>query len=293
MLSKNQLGFLYMFISICAFSIMDLIVKWSENYPIGEVLFFRGFFGMIPIFFLIPKERYFNFYKTNRPFLHFRRCVSGLVAIVAIFIALRKLPLATVVSITFAAPIFTTIMSIFFLSEKVGLYRWLAVLVGFVGILIISEPGFSSLNFYYIYPIIFCLGLSYVAIAIKQLSSTEPVWLIGFYFSFSIMIMSFFTLPQGWIMPNLKDLFLLCMVGILGGLANLWLTQSYKYAEVSLVTPLKYLALLFAIFFGYIFWDETPTIKTLLGAALVIISSIIIFRREIYLKKPVSIPRHE
>jgi len=293
MLSKNQLGFLYMFISICAFSIMDLIVKWSENYPIGEVLFFRGFFGMIPIFFLIPKERYFNFYKTNRPFLHFRRCVSGLVAIVAIFIALRKLPLATVVSITFAAPIFTTIMSIFFLSEKVGLYRWLAVLVGFVGILIISEPGFSSLNFYYIYPIIFCLGLSYVAIAIKQLSSTEPVWLIGLYFSFSIMIMSFFTLPQGWIMPNLKDLFLLCMVGILGGLANLWLTQSYKYAEVSLVTPLKYLALLFAIFFGYIFWDETPTIKTLLGAALVIISSIIIFRREIYLKKPVSIPRHE
>jgi len=293
MLSKNQLGFLYMFISICAFSIMDLIVKWSENYPIGEVLFFRGFCGMIPIFFLIPKERYFNFYKTNRPFLHFKRCVSGLVAIVAIFIALRNLPLATVVSITFAAPIFTTIMSIFFLSEKVGLYRWLAVLVGFIGILIISEPGFSSLNFYYIYPIIFCLGLSYVAIAIKQLSSTEPVWLIGLYFSFSIMIMSFFTLPQGWIMPNLKDLFLLCMVGILGGLANLWLTQSYKYAEVSLVTPLKYLALLFAIFFGYIFWDETPTIKTLLGAALVIISSIIIFRREIYLKKPVSIPRHE
>jgi len=293
MLSKNQLGFLYMFISICAFSIMDLIVKWSENYPIGEVLFFRGFFGMIPIFFLIPKERYFNFYKTNRPFLHFRRCVSGLVAIVAMFIALRKLPLATVVSITFAAPIFTTIMSIFFLSEKVGLYRWLAVLVGFIGILIISEPGFSSLNFYYIYPIIFCLGFSYVAIAIKQLSSTEPVWLIGLYFSFSIMIMSFFTLPQGWIMPNLKDLFLLCMVGILGGLANLWLTQSYKFAEVSLVTPLKYLALLFAIFFGYIFWDETPTIKTLLGAALVIISSIIIFRREIYLKKPVSIPRHE
>ena len=293
MLSKNQLGFLYMFISICAFSIMDLIVKWSENYPIGEVLFFRGFCGMIPIFFLIPKERYFNFYKTNRPFLHFKRCVSGLVAIVAIFIALRKLPLATVVSITFAAPIFTTIMSILFLSEKVGLYRWLAVVVGFIGVLIISEPGFSSLNFYYIYPIIFCLGLSYVAIAIKQLSSTEPVWLIGLYFSFSIMIMSFFTLPQGWIMPNLKDLFLLCMVGILGGLANLWLTQSYKFAEVSLVTPLKYLALLFAIFFGYIFWDETPTTKTLLGAALVIISSIIIFRREIYLKKPVSIPRHE
>ena len=187
MLTKNQLGFLYMFLSVCAFSLMDLIVKWSENYPVGQVLFFRGFFGMIPIFFLIPKDRYYNFYKTNRALLHFKRCAAGLIAIVAIFIALRKLPLATVVSITFAAPIFTTIMSIFFLSEKVGLYRWLAVIVGFIGILIISEPGYNSLNIYYIYPIIFCLGLSYVAIAIRQLSSTEPVWLIGLYFSFSIM----------------------------------------------------------------------------------------------------------
>ena len=282
-----------MFLSICAFSIMDLIVKWSEDYPVGQVLFFRGFFGIIPILFLIPRERYFDFYKTDRAFLHFKRCASGLIAIVAIFIALRNLPLATVVSITFAAPIFTTIMSIFFLSEKVGLFRWLAVLVGFIGILIISEPGLNSFNFYYIYPIIFCLGLSYVAIAIRQLSSTEPVWLIGLYFSFSIMILSFFTLYQGWIMPNLKDLFLLSMVGILGGLANLWLTQSYKFSEVSLVTPLKYLALIFAIFFGYIFWDEIPTAKTLVGAILVILSSIIIFRREIYHKKQVSIARHE
>jgi len=293
MLSKNQLGFLYMFISVCAFSLMDAIVKWSDAYPVGQVLFFRGFCGMIPIFFMIPRERYFDFYKTNRPFLHFKRCIAGLIAIVAIFIALRKLPLATVVSISFAAPIFTTILSIFFLKEKVGIYRWLAVFVGFIGIIIISEPGFSSLNLYYLYPIIFCLGLSYVAIAIRQLSSTEPVWLIGFYFSFSIMIISFFTFSQGWILPNLKDLFLLSMVGVLGGLANLWLTQSYKLSEVTLVTPLKYLALVFGIIFGYLFWDEIPTIKTLMGAALVIISSFIIFRREIYLNKQVSINRHE
>jgi len=293
MLSKNQLGFLYMFLSVCAFSIMDLIVKWSENYPVGEVLFFRGLCGLIPIFVLIPKDRYKNFYITSRPILHLKRCMSGLIAIVAIFIALRELPLATVVSISFAAPIFTTILSIFFLSEKVGFYRWLAVLVGFVGIIIISEPGFSSLNLYYIYPIIFCLGLSYVAIAIKKLSSTEPIWLIGFYFSFSIMITSLFTIPKGWIMPDLTDLILLSLVGVLGGVANLLLTLAYKFSDVSLVTPLKYLALIFAIIFGYLIWDEIPTYKTLMGSGLVIISSIIIFRREIYLKKQVSLSRHE
>ena len=283
-----------MFISVCAFSVMDVIVKWSEDYPVGQVLFFRGLCGMIPILFLIPKDRYFDFYKTNRPFLHFKRCIAGLIAIVAIFIALRKLPLATVVSITFAAPIFTTILSIFFLNEKVGLYRWMAVIVGFVGIIVISEPGYSSLNIYYLYPIIFCLGLSYVAIAIRQLSSTEPVWLIGLFFSISIFILSIFSIfTEGWILPSFKDLFLLSMVGILGGLANLWLTQSYKFSEVSLVTPLKYLALVFAIIFGYLFWGEIPTIKTLIGSALVIFSSIIIFRREVYLKRLVSTSRHE
>ncbi len=293
MLSKNQLGFFYMFISVCAFSLMDVIVKWSDNYPVGQVLFFRGFCGIIPILFLIPKDRFLDFYKTERPVLHIKRCLAGLIAIVSIFVALRNLPLATVVSISFASPIFTTIFSIFLLNEKVGFYRWLAVFVGFIGIIIISEPGFSSLNIYYIYPIIFCLGLSYVAIAIRKLSSTEPVWLISFFFSFSILIFSFFTLYQKWIIPSFIDLILLSSIGILGGIANLWLSQSYKFSEVSLVSPLKYLALVFAIVFGYLVWQEVPTIKTLMGALLVILSSFIIFRRELSMKKQLSVARHD
>ena len=293
MLSKNQLGFFYMFISVCAFSLMDVIVKWSDDYPVGQVLFFRGFCGIIPILFLIPKDRYLDFYKTTRPMLHFKRCLAGLIALVSIFVALRNLPLATVVSISFAAPIFITIFSIYLLKENVGIYRWLAVLVGFVGIIFITEPGFSSLNLYYIYPIIFCLGLSYVAIAIRKLSTTEPAWLISFFFSFSIMLLSFLSFYQGWILPSIFDLFLLSMIGILGGLANLWLSKSYKYSEVSLVSPLKYLALVFAIIFGYFIWNEIPTSKTLLGALLVIFSSIIIFRRELYLKKKLSVSQHE
>ena len=214
--------------------------------------------------------------------------MSGLVALVAIFIALRKLPLATVVSISFAAPIFTTILSIFLLNEKVGIYRWLAVIIGFIGILIITEPGISQLNIYYVFPVIFCLGLSYVAITLRQLSTTEPVWLISFYFSLSITLLSFLSIPQGWVMPSLKDFIFLSLVGIFGGVANLWLGQSYKYSEVSLVTPLKYLALLFAIVFGYFIWGEVPTYKTLFGASLVIISTLIIFRREIYNKKIIT-----
>ena len=274
-----------MFLSICGFSLMDVIVKWSVDYPIGQILFFRGFFGIIFYFFIIPQDRLHNFYLTKRPGLHSLRCIAGLIAIVAIFIALRKLPLATVVSISFAAPIFTTIFSIFLLNERVGIYRWLAVLVGFIGILVITEPGISELNIYYIFPIIFCLGLSYVAITLRQLSTTEPVWLISLFFSIAITLMSFLTIPFGWVMPSFNHFILLSLIGIFGGVSNLWLSQSYKYSEVSLVTPLKYLTLVFAIIFGYFIWDEIPTIKTLIGAFLVIISTLIIFRREIYKKK--------
>ena len=288
MLSKNQLGFLYMFMSICAFSLMDVIVKWSVDYPIGQVLFFRGFFGIIFYFFVIPRERINNFYQTKRPGLHALRCLAGLIALISIFIALRKLPLATVVSISFAAPIFTTILSIFLLSEKVGIFRWLAVIIGFIGILIITEPGISELNIYYIFPVIFCLGLSYVAITIRQLSTSEPAWLISFYFSLSITFLSFLTIPQGWVMPSLNHFIILSLIGIFGGVANLWLSLSYKYSEVSLVTPLKYLALVFAVIFGYFIWEEVPTIKTMLGAFLVIMSTLIIFRREIYNKNIIT-----
>ena len=293
MLSKNQLGFLYMFLSVCAFSIMDLIVKWSDDYPLGQVIFFRGFFGIVLYYFVIPKDRIRDFYFTKRPLLHFSRCFFGLAALLSIFTALRNLPLATVVSISFAAPIFTTIFSIFFLSERVGYFRWLAVFIGFIGILIISEPGFSSLNVYYIFPVIFVLGMSYVAISIRQLSSTEPVWLISLFFSAAITIAGLLTLPFGWIMPSFYDLTLLSMIGFFGGVANLWLSQSYKFSEVSLVTPLKYLALVFAIVFGYLIWGEVPSGKTLIGAILVIASSIIIFRREIALKKEPTPSRHD
>jgi len=282
-----------MFLSVCAFSIMDLIVKWSEHYPLGQVIFFRGFFGLLFYFLIIPRDRIKNFYYTKRTGLHFLRCFFGLVALLSIFTAIRNLPLATVVSISFAAPIFTTIFSIFLLNEKVGYFRWLAVLVGFIGVIIITEPGLSSPNSYYIFPIIFVLGMSYVAIAIRKLSSTEPVWLISLNFSAAITLAGVFTIPFGWIMPDLGDLIMLSMIGIFGGVANLWLSQSYKFSEVSLVSPLKYLALVFAIIFGYLIWQEVPSNKTILGACLVVISSMIIFRREIALKKQIASARHD
>ena len=294
MLTKNQLGFLYMFLSVCTFSVMDLLVKWSGDYPTGEVLFFRGFFGLLPAYFLIPKNKLKTFYKTKRSKEHLFRCLMGLTALIAIVIALRELPLAVVVSLSYAAPLFITVLSIFLLSEKVGIFRWLAVLIGFIGVIIIAEPGFKGMNYLYFLPLIFCIGMAFVTITIRKLSTTEPIWLISIFFTITISIAGLATIPMGWIMPNVQDFFLLALIGVTGGSANLFLTQSYKLSEVSLVAPLKYLALIFAIIFGYLIWNEIPTIKTLIGASLVVLASLIIFRREIYHKQTIpSTNRHE
>ena len=145
--------------SVVCFSIMDICVKWLNYYPVGQVLFLRFFIGFIPIFFIIPRKKLFNFHKTSRPGLHAFRAITGAAAIIALFIGLRELPLADVVSLTFGGPIFVTVASIFFLSEKVGIKRWSAVFLGFIGMLLIVQPAFIDLNFYYITPIVFCIFL--------------------------------------------------------------------------------------------------------------------------------------
>ena len=292
LLTQNQLGVLYMTGSVVCFSIMDICVKWLDYYPVGQVLFFRFFIGFIPIFFIIPRDKIFNFYKTSRPGLHAFRAVCGALAIIALFYGLRELPLADVISLTFAGPIFVTIASIFFLSEKVGVKRWSAVFLGFFGMILIIQPAFRELNYYYISPIIFCIFFACVAISVRSLSKTEANYTIAFYFTFLCTLIGLGSLFfVNWIMPTKIDFLIFLIIGLCGSIANLLLTQSYRLAEASLVTPIKYLSLVFAIIFGFLIWGEIPKALTLLGAGLVILSSLIIFVRENRLKKVIDIPR--
>ena len=291
LLNKNQIGVLYGIASVACFAMMDACVKWLDQFPVGEVLFARFFFGLIPILMLVPRSEIKTFYKTSRPKLHAFRAVSGTFAIVALFIALREIPLADVVSLTFGGPIFVTLGSIFFLSEKVGFRRWSAVFIGFIGMLLIVKPAYQELNIYYIFPIIFCIFFACVALSIRSLSTTEPNYRIALYFSLLSMFVGLFTLPFGWVVPSKFELFLLIFTGIIGSYANILLTVSLRIAEASLVTPTKYLNLVFAILLGYFIWGEIPKILTLLGATLIIVSSIIIFIRESKLKKQVVSPR--
>ncbi len=294
-MSKNHLGAVYMILSVLFFSFMDILIKVTDEYDVGQIMFFRALFGLVPIFFLIPKNRMKNFYKTKNIKLHFYRSFFGAIAMAAIFIGLRNLQLAEVTALAFSGPLWVVLFSMFFLSEKIRLKRWIAVGLGFIGVIIISKPGFDNLNFYYIYPIIFCIGFAAVSILIRKLTlAGESVWLIAFYFSLASGLGGLLTIPLGlWKMPNTYDFMQLILIGLLGGIANLLLTQSYKLAEVTLTTPLKYLSLVIAIIFGFYFFEEIPSIHTLSGAALIVVSSAIIFIRENQLKKPIILPRQQ
>jgi drug/metabolite transporter (DMT)-like permease len=290
-MGKNniRLGAIYMFISVTGFAVMDLAVKWTtEDYSIGYVVFWRMLGGLIPLIFTIPKDRWAHLLSTSKPGWHLTRAFAGTTALFFVYASLHYLPLATTVSLTFASPIFSTLLSIFVLGEVVKGRRWTAIIIGFIGVLIIINPTSSEFNVFMIFPIVFCIFFSIVAITIRKLTETEPTYLIALYFTIFAMIASLFTIPFGgwyWWPLSTFDFLMLALVGISGGIGNLALTQGLKNADVSTMTPLKYLSLIYGIIFGYLIWNEIPAWNTYVGALFIIASSLIILRREKVLKK--------
>jgi len=281
MISKNQLGIIFMILSVISFSVMDIVVKlMSSHYPTGQLIFFRGFFGLIPILFIIPKERFGNLLKTEKIKLHLVRAFGGAFAMTFLYLGLKFLPIADAITISFAAPIFATIFSIIFLNEKVRLIRWLAIFFGLTGVIIVLKPGTELFTYYSFFPILFCIGFATISIAIKKLSKTEPDYLIALYFTLVLILFGLISISMGWKKIDISDIHYLIIIGLSGSIGNIFLTKSIREADISLVTPIKYLSLVFAIIAGWLIFNEIPSILTISGAVLIILSTFVIFKRE-------------
>jgi len=281
MISKNQLGIIFMILSVISFSVMDIVVKlMSSHYPTGQLIFFRGFFGLIPILFIIPKERIGNLLKTEKIKLHLVRAFGGAFAMTFLYLGLKFLPIADAITISFAAPIFATIFSIIFLNEKVRLIRWLAIFFGLTGVIIVLKPGTELFTYYSFFPILFCIGFATISIAIKKLSKTEPDYLIALYFTLVLILFGLISISMGWKKIDISDIHYLIIIGLSGSIGNIFLTKSIREADISLVTPIKYLSLVFAIIAGWLIFNEIPSILTISGAMLIILSTFVIFKRE-------------
>jgi len=270
-----------MAISALSFSIMDVLVKFmSSIYPTGEIIFFRGFFGLIPIIFIIPRDRYKNFFQTTKLKLHLTRAIVGAIAMIGIYLGVKFLPLADAITITFAAPVFATIFSMIILKEQVRMYRWAAIIIGLIGVTVVLKPGTDMFSVYSLFPILFCIGFGIIAVLIKKLSETEPDYLIAIYFTLTLIAVGACSLFFQFVLPKFQDLLPLVAIGIAGSTGNIFLTMSLRKGSVSTVTPIKYLSLVFATVSGIFFFNEIPHVTTLFGAFLIILSSVIIFKRE-------------
>jgi drug/metabolite transporter (DMT)-like permease len=278
-------------VSVIVFTMMALCIKSTAGQvPPGEAVFFRSFFA-IPVIvgWLIWKHELRHGLDTKNPMGHLWRGLIGTTAMGLGFTSLGLLPLPEATALGYAAPILTVIFAAMFLGEEVRVFRLTAVAVGMIGVVVVLSPRMTltsvgdASKLQTIGAMAALLAAVFAALAqvfVRKLVHTEATAAIVFYFSVTAAMLSLSTLPFGWAMPNAVGLVLLISAGLLGGIGQILLTESYRHAEVGVIAPFEYVSMLLALGFGYALFDETPTGRMLLGAALIAASGIFIIWRE-------------
>jgi drug/metabolite transporter (DMT)-like permease len=262
--------------------VMEGMVKWlSAGFPTVQIAFCRSVGALAVAAALIALNgRGLAGLKTRRLRGHFWRSSIGFVSLLGFFYAYGAMPLADAIAIGFGAPIFMAALSVWLLAEKVGLHRWAAVFVGFAGVMLMIRPGQGAIS----PPALIALGATFLyalaMIQIRKLSTTESAGAIVFYFSLFSTLCSGIAMPFVWVAPGPLDALLLAGVGIIGGLAQLCLTQAYRLAPVSVVAPFDYVIILWGTLIGWFVWGDFPDALTFAGVGVVIASGLYILHRE-------------
>lgn len=252
----------------------------NRAYPLGEVLLLRYLFASLFFWLILFSTSGLTGLVTRRPLDHAIRSVSGVLSLGLLYFAITRIPIADATALAYAAPIFITLMSIFLLGETIGRRRWLAVLTGFVGVLLIARPEADGFDIGVVAAAASAFTGALVAIWLRKLSSSENPVAIGIYYNnLGSLVCLGWVLMSGWLTPRGDDLLLFLGFGIGCGLQQWLLTISFRYAEASLLAPFEYLAMVFAAIVGFVFWHEIPVPTTWLGAAVIAASGVFIFRR--------------
>lgn len=282
--------------SALSFSLMYALMKWAatlEPVSAGEMVFYRSLFGLpVVLMWVLSAKGGLASLSTRRPMVHVWRCALGVTGILLIFQGLRLLPLADATTIGFTAPIFATLLSILFLKEKVGRHRWTAVVLGFLGVLVMVRPGAAGAP--PLAGLLFALGGAFVAAAVtvtlRQLGKTESATAIVFWFFVACATVGgVLTLIDGH-SHSWAVLAILAAGGLAGGLAQLLMTTSLQHAPVSALAPLDYLQMVGAVVLGWLLLSDAPTLATLAGAALIAGSGLYTAWRERVLRREITPP---
>ncbi|MGH1464165.1 MAG: DMT family transporter [Cognatishimia sp.] len=284
-------GILLKIFALFLFSIMASLVKASAPHvPPWEAVFFRSFCSLpVIIIWLMFRQELRSGLKVTKPMVHFWRGLIGTSAMALGFAGLGILPFPEVTAIGFTSPLLVVIFAALFLGEKVRLFRLSALAVGMVGVGIILYPRltiFSSggAETVLLLGAMLTLGSAVLRalaqIHIRRMVQTEQTSAIVFYFAMTATGLSLLTIPLGWVVPTTQEFIFLISAGLVGGIAQIFLTSSYRFAEAGLLAPFDYVSMIFAISLGFFVFGEVPTNVTLAGSGLVIAAGILIIWRE-------------
>ena len=287
-------GIAFKVASVVIFLAMASLLKASQGVPAGELVFFRSFFGLVPVIaWLAYRRQLRDGIRTQHLRGHLARGFVGTISMGIGFFALTQLPLPESTVLNYAMPLLIVVFSAILLHETVRLYRWSAVAVGMVGVLIIAWPsltlfssGVSSRAALGVGAALTAASLGAVAqLLVRRLVDTERSATIVFYFLASSSVISLLTIPFGWVMPTPQQALFLIGAGICGGTAQILLTESYRHADMSVVAPFEYTSLVFSIAIGFLAFGDVPTWQMLVGGLIVVGSGLFIIFRERQLGK--------
>ena len=279
-MNKNLLGILLMTLGMFSLSINDIIYKnLTMNFPVWEAVFFRAFSGSIISLYLVYHSG-INSIKTKKPVRHFVRAFSAVGCVVLYIFGIKYLLLSENIAIAHSAPIIAALLAVPILGEKIGIHRILAIIIGFVGVLVIIKPGTDLFQLKSLLPIGSALFMASVYLTTRSLMNTESSTSIVFYYSFALLLTSLIFFPSDFVIPDTFNLILALSLGIMGSMGHYFMSQAARHADVAVTSPFEYSSFIFVGLMGYFFFYEIPSNSVIVGGILIIISGVYVAYRE-------------
>ncbi len=274
-------GIAYMVLALLLLTLSDAATKWlGDTFPVWQIVCLRAIFMFIPVGLLAARTGGLASLR-----VHDRRGLSirvffyiGSTTLIATSMIL--LPLADAATLLFAGPLFVTALAPTMLGEHIGWRRWAAVMVGFIGVVIMMRPTPEAIQPLALVPIVAALFSTFRDIATRRISATESTNAIMVWSTLGLVIVGLLTIPFGWVAVGWVDLSLLAFAGILSGVAHILMVEAFRVAEAALVSPFKYSAVIWAVALGYFIWGTVPDQFILVGGGFVIASGLYILHRE-------------
>ena len=262
------------------FSLMVALIKLvGQHLPVTQILFVRQI-GMTIMLLPFLVSTYPSSFKSNHLSLQLARIGLALIAMMTGFTAVVNMPLADATAIAFAKSFFVTIFAVFILKETVGLYRWSAVFVGFIGVMIMLRPGTDGFSLYGLLAIIGAASAGFVMVIIRKLTRIDNPSTILAYQAVGVGLIMAIPAVIQWVPPTLSEWLLLAGIGVVSYFAQKANILAYTYGEASLLASLDYVRLLYATVFGWLIFSELPAPSTWMGAAIIIVASVYTVHRE-------------